>query len=123
MPTIVKFGMVGAGFAVLDLMLLNVSVNVLGIAWQIASPFIMVTLTIVHYFIIKKVVFSSNPKNNIIGVLYSIIISLTGVLVNQLLLYTFLEIFGVGLMLSKLISIVVNFFLNYFLRKSFVFVH
>ena len=41
--------------------------------------------------------------------------------VNQLTLYTFVDIFHLDLMISKVTSVLFTFFVNYFGRKIFVF--
>ena len=118
---IVRFGLVGAVFAALDLFSLIYFADFLKWDWACVAPLTFTVLTVIHYFVVIRYVFVSNPTRRTHEIAMSLFISACGLFVNQLVLYFGIVHFLIGVFYSKLASIIVNFFMNYYFRKQVVF--
>lgn len=76
----------------------------------------------VNYFLAKLFVFKdSKIKNTKKEYVYVALISFTGLLLNQFIIWTFTEIVGTHYLVSKLISTALILVYNFTLRKMYIF--
>lgn len=113
----IKYGMVSTIALIVDLGLLYLLTEACGINYLISASLSFICGLVVNYslsivFVFKKSKF--NRRNEFIA--YTII-GIAGLLLNDLIIYL-LVLINVWYMAAKLVSTVVVFFFNFFLRKS-----
>lgn len=117
----IKFGIVGGIFALIDLSLLTFFVLYLKLPWAYVAPALFIVLTLIHYVVVTKFVFVSNPNKRKKEVALSLFVALFGLASNQIILHIGMRQLHIGVFWSKIISIMINFFINFFSRKNIIF--
>jgi putative flippase GtrA len=119
---IVRYFFVGGTAAVVDIGLFSLFAGYLGWPWVPVSIATFILATLTNYFLSIQFVFESGARHKKhVEVLGVFIVSGLALMVNQVVLYLAIEIFGWHLILSKIIATGVVFFWNYYGRSKFVF--
>jgi len=117
-----KYFFVGGAAAVVDIGLFTILAGYLGWPWVPVSICTFILATLVNYFLSIKFIFESgvrHQKHLEITAVY--IVSILGLVVNQLVLYIAITWLHWGLFVAKISATAIVFFWNYFARKKFVF--
>lgn len=117
-----KYLVVGSVAALVDLFVFWAMTELAGIHWTIAAPISFAISTVAHYFLSIRLVFVSGirfQKWHEFSLI--VLVSLIGMLVNQLALWLFIEILHVDSLISKILADVVVFFWNYLSRSAYIF--
>lgn len=119
---IVKYFFVGGAAATVDIGLFSIFAGYLGWPWVPVSIATFILATLTNYFLSIQFVFESGARHKkhveVFGVF---IVSGLALLVNQIILYLAIEIFGWHLIFSKIVATGAVFFWNYYGRSKFVF--
>ena len=119
---IVKYFFVGGAAAAVDIGLFSIFAGYLGWPWAPVSIATFILATLTNYFLSIQFVFESGARHKkhveVFGVF---IVSGLALLVNQIILYLAIEIFGWHLIFSKIVATGAVFFWNYYGRSKFVF--
>ena len=119
---ILKYFFVGGFAAVVDVGLFSLFSGLLGWPWIPVSIFTFVLATLINYFLSIKFVFQSGIRHKQqIELCAVFVVSGVALLVNQVILYTAIELFHWHLIVSKILATATVFFWNYFGRSRFVF--
>lgn len=119
---IIKYFFVGGTAAIVDIGLFAIFAKYLEFNYLMVGFFSFTIATLVNYLLSIRHVFESGvrfSKKKEITIIY--IVSAFGLAINLFVLYSCVELVGVGLIVSKLIATGVVFFWNYFIRREFVF--
>lgn len=119
---LIKYFFVGGLAAVIDITLFVLCAGYLGWPWIPVSICTFVLATLINYFLSIKFVFKSgirHQKNLEIVAVY--IVSIFGLLINQLALYLTITWLNWSFLVAKIFATAIVFFWNYFSRKYFVF--
>ena len=121
---IVRYFFAGGLAAAIDISLFAIFASYLKFPWAIISVITFIIATLVNYFLSIRFVFESGSKykkyHEILGVF---IISTLALLLNQILLYLFIEKLNVHLVTAKIITTAMLFLWNYFGRNKLVFLN
>jgi len=119
---ILKYFLVGGVAASVDIGLFYYFASHLGWPWLPVSIASFIIATLVNYFISIRFVFKSGLRYKwhleIAGVF---LVSGFALALNQLILYSLIEVFEWNLLLSKIVATAIVFFWNYFGRSKFIF--
>ncbi len=119
---ILRYLAVGAIGASVDLLIFSAATYLLNLPWLLSSVVSSLVSTLVGYYISIWFVFNSGVRykqyQEISGV---ILISCIAFLMHQSLLYIFIEILQFNMIISKIITIGLIFFFNYFSRAKLIF--
>lgn len=119
---IIKYFIVGSIAALLDFSLFYIFAKLLDYNYFIVAFFSFVIATFINYILSIKYVFQSGKKfskRKEISLIY--IVSGIAIIINQLSLYAFIDLFRIEMVISKIIATILTFFWNYFVRNNFVF--
>jgi putative flippase GtrA len=117
-----KYFFVGGVAAICDVGLFFIFAGYLGWPWFPVSIATFIIATFVNYFLSINFVFESGArykKHVEIAAVY--LVSALALVVNQLVLYSAIEVLGWHLLASKLLATGTVFFWNYFSRSRFIF--
>lgn len=119
---IVKYFFVGGTASIVDIGLFSLFSGYLGWPWVPVSMATFILATFANYFLSIRFVFESGVRHKkhveLAGVF---VVSGLALVVNQTILYFFIEVIGLHLIASKIIATGFVFFWNYFGRSKFVF--
>ena len=119
---IVRYFLVGAIAAAVDIGTFTYFTICLGLYWLPVSVFSFILATLINYFLSIRYVFQSGLKykrsHELMGVF---IVSSFALLVNQITLYILIEQLAFGLILAKFSATGIVFLWNYFGRSRYVF--
>lgn len=119
---ILKYFLVGGTASVVDIGLFSVFSGVLGWPWVPVSIVTFLLATLVNCYLSIHFVFESGVRHKKhVEVMGVFVVSGLALLVNQTMLYFFIEIIGFHLITSKILATGFVFFWNYFGRSKFVF--
>ena len=122
MLNIIKYFLVGGVSFLVDLGVFYWLAEVNGYYYLLVNVLSFSLSTITNYLLCIFFVFQSGLKyGKRTELMLVFLVSGVSLTVNQLTLYTFVDIFHLGLMISKVTSVLFTFFVNYFGRKIFVF--
>lgn len=119
---IVRYFVVGGMAATVDVGCFFLFTSIAGIWWFQSALASFTLATLVNYFLSIKYVFKSGvrfQKHHELMLIF--LVSGTGLVINQLILWVLIESVGVNMLVSKLTATALLFFWNYGLRKSVVF--
>ena len=90
--------------------------------WYFTSSFISYSIAIFVNFILNKN-FNFKNKSKKVFLQFSIffLIALVGLAINQLILYSFVEFFGIWYLSAKLLATLTVIMFNFFMQKHFTF--
>jgi len=118
---LIKFGLVGAVCAALDMLLFVILMEQLQMNY-LMSNFISTCIAILaNYYISKKWVFKTGKHSSKVELFYFIAFSLVGLVINQLLIWLFVEIAVIDPKPAKLAAIILVAVFNFVTKKLFVF--
>ena len=119
---IVRYFFVGGISAIIDISLFTIFASYLEFPWAVVSIITFIIATLANYFLSIRFVFKSGSKyqkhHEIIGVF---MVSSFALLLNQMILFLFIEKMNIHLLISKCLTTSLLFLLNYFGRKRFIF--
>lgn len=119
---ILRYLMVGAIGALIDISLFTLAIYLLGFPWLFSSIISSLVSTLAGYYLSILFVFKSGVRykkaQEISGVL---LISFIAFIMHQSLLFIFIEILNINVIISKIITIGLIFFFNYFSRSKIIF--
>lgn len=119
---LIKYFYVGGLAALFDITLFTICAVYLEWPWMPVSISTFILATLINYFLSIKFVFKSgirHQKNLEIAAVY--LVSIFGLLINQLVLYITISYLGWSLLIAKIFASSIVFFWNYFSRKYFIF--
>ena len=115
-----RYLIAGGTASVVDLIILFVLYQLLGINYLIAAALGFTGGVLTNYTINILIVFESGGKKKTEFSLFALI-GIGGLLWTELILWIFVNNLGVPVMIAKLIAIVLVLNWNFFMRKKFVF--
>jgi putative flippase GtrA len=116
-----KYFFVGATAALIDWLFYWILVNYGAVHYLLAAVISFNIATLVNYLLSVKWVFNSGRYSKYIEISLVFLVSLLGLLFNELFLYLFKEIFNLHFMISKVAATGIVFFWNYLSRKKLIF--
>jgi len=120
--SLVRYGLVGGTAAVVDITLFAIFAKWLGFDYLVVATFSFLLATLVNYVLSIRFVFESGVRfDRYRETTLVYVVSGVGYLVNQAVLYTCVELFGIELMLSKVSATAVVFFWNFGMRSQLIF--
>lgn len=117
---ILKFGVVGGLAFVIDYVLLYSLTEFLNIHYLISSIISFSISVIFNYILSIKWVFDVNKKQDVKEFIIFIILSVIGLGINSLIMYTMVDLMNVYYMASKIVSTAVVMVYNFITRKIFI---
>lgn len=123
MKTLVKYLIIGGISAIIDLMLFLFLVESLNLNWFYSGVLAFSFATSINYFLSIRFAFKSGVrfKNKSREFIVIFLVSIVGLIINQVTLYVCIELISIMLPLSKIIASASAFCWNFFLRKNYVF--
>ena len=119
---IVNYFFVGAIAAAIDISIFSVAVKVFGLPWFPVALFSFVLATAANYVLSIRHVFQSGARfKKAAEVSLVFLVSGIGLLINQSVLWLFIERLATDPVLSKFVATAVVFFWNYGMRSSYIF--
>ncbi|MFT2009015.1 GtrA family protein [Pontibacter sp. 13R65] len=118
---VIKFGVVGALCAAIDMFLFILLFDYLHLNYLLANFGSTCLAILINYFISKKWVFRSGKYSNQVELVVFVGFSLIGLLLNQGLVWVFVEYSMADPKLGKLLAIVLVAIFNFITKKAFVF--
>jgi putative flippase GtrA len=119
---IIRYFFVGGISAAIDIGLFALFASYFHFPWAIVSIVSFIAVTFINYYLSLYFVFNSNVKFNSRFLIYGVfLISFIALLLNQILLYLFIEKMKIDLVVSKCLVTGIVFFWSYYGRKRFVF--
>lgn len=117
---IIRFGIVGILAFIIDYGLMVFCTEILGIYYLWSSLISFTVSVIFNYFASVKWVFSvENGKTQTQNMVFFIVFSILGLGINQLLMWTGVDILSVNYMIVKLFATAVVMVFNYITRKIY----
>lgn len=119
---IVRYFLVGTVGASTDISIFFILTSLIGLNWPISSIISSIISVLLGYYLSIKFVFQSGLRfkkyQEIAGIF---LISAIAFLMHQSLLFIFIEFFNINMIISKVITIGLIFFFNYFTRSKIIF--
>ena len=117
-----KYFFVGGVAFVADFLTLYFLTDWAGLHYLTSATIAFIIGLNVNYFLAKKTVFKTSKISNVRKE-YTIVflISLSGLLINNGVLWLLTSVFGVFYLLSKVVASIICLFYNFLVRKMFVF--
>lgn len=114
-----RFGIVGVIATFIDFLILYLFKEYCGFSVLLASFLAYVVSSVINYLLSTRWVFKSNVLSEHYKIIIFIIISLIGVILNELIMY-FGELVNIYYMITKVISTIVLLVFNFISRKIFL---
>jgi len=118
---IIRFGLVGAFCAALDIIFFIILYDYLKINYLIANFGSTCFAILINYYISKKWVFKSGKYSARVEFAAFMIFSIIGLVINQFLIWLFVERFFMNPKTGKIIAIILVAIFNFITKKIFVF--
>ena len=119
---IFKYFIVGGIAATVDITIFFVFAKLIGLNYFVIGALGFIIATFVNYIISIRLVFHSRARfTKKLEITYIYIVSAVGLLTNQLILYTAVDIINLELMFSKLLATGTVFIWNYSIRNFYIF--
>lgn len=116
-----RFTIAGLLFASLDLLFLYFLVAYLNIWYLLATTISFSTITLAGFFIQKRFTFKDESENNAKQIVFFVLISGIGLLLNTIFMYIFVGFFGLWYVSSNIITKGVIILWNFFGNKYITF--
>lgn len=116
---LLKFSIVGVIATFIDFLILYLFKEYCGFSVLLASFLAYVVSSVINYLLSTRWVFKSNVLSEHNKIIIFIIISLIGVILNELIMY-FGELVSIYYMMTKVISTIVLLVFNFISRKIFL---
>lgn len=117
---IIKFGIVGGLAFLIDYSILYILTEVFGIYYLYSSVISFSVSVIFNYILSIKWVFDVSKKQTIKEFSTFIILSIIGLIINQLIMYIMVEKASIWYMFSKIVSTIIVMVYNFITRKIFI---
>lgn len=117
---IIKFGIVGGLAFLIDYSLLYVLTEFCNIHYLISSTISFTVSLIFNYILSIKWVFDVNKKQTPKEIIVFTVLSVIGLLINQLVMYLMVDIFKIYYMLTKIVATAIVMVWNFITRKIFI---
>jgi putative flippase GtrA len=118
----IKYGLLGFCCALIDLSLFLVLIKILQFQWVFSAPTAFIIATLINYLLSVKFLFESRSKHPVkVELALIFLVAAIGLLLNQFLLWIFIDLNGLWIVYSKVIVIGIVFVWNYSSRRMFIF--
>ena len=117
---ILKFGVVGGGAFLIDYSVLYLLTEFVGIHYLISSVISFIVSLIFNYILSIYWVFDVTKKQTSREVFVFVILSVIGLLINQVVMYVGSDLLHIYYMLTKLVSTFIVMVWNFVTRKIFI---
>ena len=117
---ILRFGVVGGLAFIIDYIVLYVLTDIFHIYYLISSCISFTVSVIFNYILSIKWVFDVNKKQGLKEFILFIILSVIGLIINEIIMYLMVDIMNIHYMISKLFSTGVVMVYNFITRKIFI---
>jgi len=118
---IIRFGLVGAFCAALDILFFIVLYDYIHLNYLVANFGSTCFAILINYYISKKWVFKSGKYSASVEFVAFMIFSIIGLVINQFLIWLFVEHFLLNPKTGKIIAIILVAIFNFITKKIFVF--
>lgn len=119
---IIRYFLVGGVAAAVDIGIFALFARTLGFPWFTVAIVGFVLATLVNYALSVRHVFDSGVRfRPSLEIMLTFAVSAVGLLINQGVLWYFIEKVHTDLLIAKLVATGLVFFWNYFGRKHFIF--
>lgn len=119
--TFIKFFIIGGFSGFLDLILLYIFTEFMGIWYFYSGIFSFLFVSIIGYLLNKKITFKNTDNNLTVQYIKYTFGILIGMAINNLFLFIFTNIFGVWYILSRVFSSLIALIWNYSFSKKVIF--
>ena len=117
---ILKFGVVGGGAFLIDYSVLYLLTEFVGIHYLISSVISFIVSLIFNYILSIYWVFDVTKKQTSREVFVFVILSVIGLLINQVVMYVGSDLLHIYYMLTKLVATLIVMVWNFVTRKIFI---
>ena len=117
---IIKFGIVGASAFLIDYSILYILTDFFGIYYLYSSIISFIVSVIFNYILSIKWVFDVSKKQTIKEFSTFILLSIIGLIINQVIMYIMVEKANIWYMFSKIVSTIIVMVYNFITRKIFI---
>lgn len=117
---IIKFGIVGASAFLIDYSILYILTEFFGIYYLYSSIISFIVSVIFNYILSIKWVFDVSKKQTIKEFSTFILLSIIGLIINQVIMYIMVEKANIWYMFSKIVSTIIVMVYNFITRKVFI---
>ena len=118
---LLRYGVTGFIAFVVDYLLLMLLTDFFGLHYLISTAISFVCSVIVNYFLSINWVFNRSRKQKPMMVLSAfLIIGFFGLLITEVLMWTFTEKVHLHYLISKIIATFIVFFYNFITRRTFI---
>lgn len=117
---ILKFGVVGGGAFLIDYSVLYLLTEFVGIHYLISSVISFIVSLIFNYILSIYWVFDVTKKQTSREVFVFVILSVIGLLINQVVMYVGSDLLHIYYMLTKLVATFIVMVWNFVTRKIFI---
>lgn len=117
---IIKFGIVGASAFLIDYSILYILTEFFEIYYLYSSVISFSVSVIFNYILSIKWVFDVSKKQTIKEFSTFIILSIIGLIINQLIMFVMVEKASIWYMFSKIVSTIIVMVYNFITRKIFI---
>ncbi len=118
---VIRFGLVGAVCAVLDILFFVILYEYLHINYLVANFGSTCLAILINYYISKKWVFKSGKYSARVEFMAFMVFSIIGLVINQVLIWSFVEHVALDPKTGKLLAIILVAIFNFITKKIFVF--
>ena len=117
---VIKFGIVGVIATLIDYIILFILTEYVGLYYLISS-IISFSISLIFNYILSIIwVFNIKKKQIYKELLLFVILSIVGLIINQIILYFCTDILNCYYMISKMIATVIVMIYNFITRKKFI---
>ncbi|MFW6220620.1 MAG: GtrA family protein [Nanoarchaeota archaeon] len=116
-----KYIVIALFATIIDLMFLFVFTEYFKIHYLISATISYILGGITHYTLNKKYTFKNKSKKIALQLIIFFFVSLVGLLLNKIILYSLVEYFMIWYVYAKLVSIMIIFFWNFIGHKFITF--
>ena len=117
---IIKFGLVGGIAFIIDYSLLYILTEYLNIYYLYSSIISFIISLIFNYILSIKWVFDVSKQQGLKDFIIFIVLSIIGLLINELIMYIMVDKMYIHYMFSKLFSTFIVMIWNFISRKIFI---